>query len=124
MIGRKPTCELLAGGDVEERRGKYYVGKDGLCDLYLTTFQTLQRDWERVKLLFNQRAVRFLFVVDEAHYIKKIDGEWANAVLNVARYAKIRCILTGTPFPQSYADAFNCFDVLWPRSAPLHMHAS
>jgi len=119
VIGIKPSCELLAGGNVEERRGKYYVGKDDLCDLYLTTFQTLQRDWERVKLLFNQRGVRFLFVVDEAHYIKQIDGAWANAVLNVAQYAKIRCILTGTPFPQSYADAFNYFDVLWPGSSPL-----
>ncbi len=119
MIGRKPVCELLAGGDVEERRGKYYVGRHGLSDLYLTTFQTLQRDWERVKLLFNQRGVQFLFVVDEAHYIKQIDGIWANAVLNVAQYAKVRCVLTGTPFPQSYTDAFNCFDVLWPHSSPL-----
>ena len=119
VIGKEPTCELLAGGDVQERRGKYYVGRDVLCNLYLTTFQTLQRDWERVKVFFNQRSVRFMFVIDEAHYIKKLDGEWANAVLNVAQYAKIRCILTGTPFPQSYADAFNYFDVLWPRSSPL-----
>lgn len=119
VIGKQPSCECLAGGDVEERRSKYHVGKDGLCDLYLTTFQTLQRDWDRVRLLFNQRGVRFVFVVDEAHYIKQIDGVWANAVLNVARFAKIRCILTGTPFPQSYADAFNFFDVLWPRSSPI-----
>jgi SNF2 family DNA or RNA helicase len=119
VIGKEPTCEVLAGGNVEERRSKYYVGKDGLCDLYLTTFQTLQRDWERVRLLFNQRGVRFAFVVDEAHYIKQIDGVWANAVLNVAQYATIRCILTGTPFPQSYADAFNFFDMLWPRCSPI-----
>lgn len=119
VIGKDPACELLAGGNVEDRWGKYYVGKDDLCDLYLTTFQTLQRDWERAKLLLNQRGVRFMFVVDEAHYIKQIDGAWANAVLNVARYAKIRCILTGTPFPQSYADAFNCFEILWPGSSPL-----
>lgn len=119
VIGEKPAYEVLAGGNVEERRRKYYVGKDGLCDLYLTTFQTLQRDWERVKLLFNQHGVRFAFVVDEAHYIKQIDGVWANAVLNVAQCATIRCILTGTPFPQSYADAFNLFDILWPRSSPI-----
>lgn len=119
VIGKKPSCEVLAGGDIEERRSKYYVGRDGLCDLYLTTFQTLQRDWDRVRLLFNQRGVRFAFVIDEAHYIKQIDGVWANAVLNVAQYATIRCILTGTPFPQSYADAFNFFDILWPRCSPI-----
>lgn len=119
LIGTKPVCEVLAGGNVEERRSKYYAGKDDLCDLYLTTFHTLQRDWERVKLLFKQRGVRFFFVVDEAHYIKQVDGIWANAVLNVARYATLRCILTGTPFPQSYADAFNLFDLLWPGCSPI-----
>jgi SNF2 family DNA or RNA helicase len=119
LIGTKPVCEVLAGGNVEERRFKYGAGRDDLCDLYLTTYQTLQRDWDRVKQLFNQRGVRFFFVLDEAHYIKKIDGLWANAVLNVAQYAALRCILTGTPFPQSYADAFNLFDLLWPDCSPI-----
>jgi SNF2 family DNA or RNA helicase len=119
LIGATPTCEILAGGNVEERRSKYYASKEGLPDLYLTTYQTLQRDWDRVKLLFNQKGVRFFFVADEAHYIKKADGLWANAVLNVANCATIRCILTGTPFPQSYADAFNLFDLLWPECSPI-----
>lgn len=119
LIGAKPVCEVLAGGNVEERRSKYYAGKDNLCDLYLTTYQTLQKDWDRVKLLFNQRGTRFFFVVDEAHYVKQVDGIWANAVLNVAGYATFRCILTGTPFPKSYADAFNLFDLLWPGCSPI-----
>jgi SNF2 family DNA or RNA helicase len=119
VIGKEPSCEILAGGNVEERRSKYYAGKNDLFDLYLTTYQTLQRDWDRVKLLFNQRGVRFFFVVDEGHYIKQIDGVWANAVLNVGQYATIRCVLTGTPFPQSYADAFNLFDLLWPGCSPI-----
>lgn len=122
VIGKRPTLEILAGGDVEDRQSKYYASKGNLCDLYLTSYQTLQRDWERVKLLFNQRDVRFAFVVDEAHYIKQLDGAWANAVLTVAQYAKVRWILTGTPFPHSYADAFNYFDVLWPRCSPISQH--
>ncbi len=122
VIGKRPSFEILAGGNVEDRQSKYYAGKDDLCDLYLTSFQTLQRDWERVKLLFNQRDVRFALVIDEAHYIKQLNGTWANAVLTVAQYAKIRWILTGTPFPQSYADAFNYFDVLWPRYSPISQH--
>jgi SNF2 family DNA or RNA helicase len=119
VIGSKPTCEILAGGNVEERRQKYFAGKGEICDLYLTTFQTLQRDWTRVKLLFNQRAVRFALVVDEAHYMKQLDGAWATAVLNVAQYATTRYILTGTPFPYSFVDAFNFFDVLWPQCSPI-----
>lgn len=122
VLGKRPSLEILAGGDVEDRQSKYYASKDNLCDLYLTSFHTLQRDWERVKLLFNQRDVRFAFVVDEAHYIKQLDGAWANAVLTVAQYAKVRWVLTGTPFPHSYADAFNYFDVLWPRCSPISQH--
>jgi hypothetical protein len=120
VLGAEPFWEVLAGGNVEERRAKYYVSRDRLCDLYLTSFHTLLRDWEKVRLLFNQRGVRFALVVDEAHYIKQLDGAWANAVLSVAKYAKIRWILTGTPFPHSYLDAFNVFDVLWPRCSPIN----
>jgi hypothetical protein len=28
-------------------------------------------------------------------------------------------VLTGTPFPRTYSDAFNLFDVLWPQTSPL-----
>lgn len=119
VIGNKPSVEILAGGDIEARRNKYYAGKQQLSDLYLTTFQTLQRDWDRVKFLFNQKKVRFFFVVDEAHYIKQIGGAWAAAVLSVAGYAEVRCLLTGTPFPNTYADAFNLFDVIWPQSSAI-----
>ncbi len=119
VLGVKPIYEILAGGDIEIRRSKYLVNRDSACDLYLTTFQTLQRDWEQVKLLFEIQGVRFFLVVDEAHYIKQLDGAWANAVLNVAQHATRRCILTGTPFPRSYMDAFNLFDFLWPYSSPI-----
>ena len=119
VFGKKPRYEIVAGGDVDTRRSKYLVNRETVRDLYLTTFQTLQRDWERVELLFRRQGVRFFLVVDEAHYIKQIDGAWANAVLAVARQATRRCILTGTPLPRSYTDAFNLFDVLWPESSPI-----
>ncbi len=119
VTGKLPSFEILAGGNVEDRQNKYYASKDNLCDLYLTSFQTLKMDWERARLLFNQRDVRFAFVIDEAHYIKQQGGAWANAVLAVAKYATVRWVLTGTPFPQSYADAFNYFDVLWPSCSPI-----
>lgn len=119
VLGRKPIAEILAGGNIDDRRSKYFVNQKTAADLYLTTFQTLQRDWEQVKMLFEQQGVKFYLVVDEAHYIKQIDGAWANAVLNIAEHASRRCILTGSPFPHSYLDAFNLFDVLWPKSSPI-----
>ena len=118
-LGRSPSYELLAGGEVEDRRAKYLVNRESAKDLYLTSFQTLQRDVSHVRLLFEQQDVRFFFVVDEAHYIKRIDGAWAVATLEVARLADRRCILTGTPFPRGFSDAFNLFDVLWPLAPPI-----
>ena len=119
VIGTKPTYEILAGGDIDTRRSKYLVNRSTVCDLFLTTFQTLQRDWEQARVLFEQQDIQFYLVVDEAHYFKQIGGVWASAVLNVAKHASRRCILTGTPFPQRYPDAFNLFDVLWPESSPI-----
>jgi SNF2 family DNA or RNA helicase len=119
VVGTEPTVALLAGGNVDERVSKYTVRKDSVCDLYLTSFQTLQRDWERVKRLFADKGLRFFFAVDEAHYVKQLGGAWATAVLNVSQFAERRCVLTGTPFPRTYSDAFNLFDVLWPHCSPL-----
>lgn len=119
VLGVMPKVALLAGGDIEDRRNAYSAVQTDLCDLYLTSFQTLQRDWERVRLLFAEAGARFFFIVDEAHYIKQIGGVWASAVLAVTQSAARRCVLTGTPFPRTYSDSFNLFDVLWPRSTPL-----
>lgn len=119
VLGREPSVALLAGGSIEDRHAAYNVSRRSLRDLYVTSFQTLQRDWERVRTLFTESGARFFFVVDEAHYIKQLDGAWATAVLNLAPHATRRCVLTGTPFPRTYADAFNLFDVLWPQTPPL-----
>jgi SNF2 family DNA or RNA helicase len=119
VLGSAPKTALLAGGAVGDRRSTYASRREDLCDLYLTSYQTLQHDWEHVRQLFSEAGARFYLVVDEAHYIKQLDGVWANAVLNVARRASYRCVLTGTPFPRTFSDAFNLFDVLWPQSPPL-----
>lgn len=77
VIGSPPTVEILAGGDAEDRRTKYGALRKDPTDLYLTTYQTLQRDWERVNRLFKESGTKFYLVVDEAHYIKQLDGVWA-----------------------------------------------
>jgi len=119
VIGNSPDYEIFAGGDVDDRHDRYRVNKNNVGDLYLTTFQTLHKDWKHVRNLLKLHGIRFYFVVDEAHYIKQINGAWADAVLKVVSHASKRCILTGTPFPNNYTDAFNLFDVLWPEAPPL-----
>lgn len=119
VFGKAPTFALLAGGDSSQRQEEYRSSPEELRDLYLTSFQTLQRDCEYVRRFIANTGVRVFLVVDEAHYIKQIGGAWASAVLSLAPLATRRCVLTGTPFPRSYGDAFNLFDVLWPYSSPL-----
>jgi SNF2 family DNA or RNA helicase len=118
-LGKAPSFEILAGGNVEERQRSYYPSSGSVRDIYLTSFQTLQRDFKLVAALFSQTGVRAALVIDEAHYIKQASGVWAEAVLAVAPHAKFRFLLTGTPFPQSYADAYNYFDALWPGNSPI-----
>lgn len=118
-LGYKPGHERLAGGDIDTRRSKYWINRESICDLYLTSYQTLHRDHREVGNLFRTQGVRFFLVVDEAHYVKRLDGAWASALLAVSKFAERRCILTGTPFPHSLYDAFNLFDILWPDPSPV-----
>ena len=113
VLGRVPRISILAGGDRTERKQKYYEVHN-LSDLYLTTFQTLMRDQNEVRAMLQHPRVNAFVVIDEAHYIKQIAGNWASAALSISRFAKKRCVLTGTPIPRSYADLFNLFDFLWP----------
>jgi SNF2 family DNA or RNA helicase len=117
VIGRKPHVSILAGGDVENRWRTY---KDPpRADIYLTTYQTLCNDQQRVAEWLTRIGEETFLVLDEAHYIKQEGGIWAQAVLSLASLTRHRCVLTGTPFPRVYSDAFNLFDALWPARSPI-----
>ena len=116
-LGRQPLVQVVAGGDVGERRQRYLrlPGRD--VELYLTTYQTLARDQAQAKQLLRDRASRAFYVIDEAHYVKQDEGIWAKAIAETSREATKRCALTGTPFPKSYADGINLFEILYPNAA-------
>jgi len=118
-LNRTPTYKILAGGDYITRRGEYSVSRQAISELYLVTYQTLLRDEALIKRFLTQAGVKAYLVIDEAHYIKQIDGSWAQSVLSLAKHAVQRCILTGTPMPRSYSDIFNMFDFLWPEYSPI-----
>ncbi|MBW8010665.1 MAG: DEAD/DEAH box helicase [Chloroflexi bacterium] len=115
VFGRRPRSIILAGGNKLIRKSEYFQNKD-IYDLYLTTFQTLLNDQDEVRKFLRSKKISAYLVIDEAHYIKKIDGNWAKAILNIGEFAKFRCILTGTPIPNSYSDLYNMFDFLWPHN--------
>ncbi|MFA5136147.1 MAG: DEAD/DEAH box helicase [Patescibacteria group bacterium] len=120
VLGRKPKYSILAGGTSTTRKLEYIKYQNN-SELYLTTFQTLLNDQNEVCSFLKSKNVKAFLVVDEAHYIKQVNGNWANAVLKVAEYAVYRCILTGTPLPNSYTDLFNIFDFLWPDNIPINI---
>jgi len=113
-FGRPPDWRILAGGNTDERKCEYFSPASQKAELYLTTFQTLLNDQTEVITFLGQQGIEAFLVIDEAHYIKQINGNWANAVLRISECAKYRCVLTGTPMPRSYTDIFNSFDFLWP----------
>ncbi len=116
-LDRNPNQIIFAGNKKIERKNRYYAKTN--TELYLSTFQALLFDNKEVNFFFDQKDRKIFFVVDEAHYIKQINGNWANAVLSLATKAKFRCVLTGTPMPKSFTDIFNLFDFLWPENNPI-----
>jgi len=122
-LGRIPKQIILAGGDKESRKSEYFANNDTKHELYLTTFQTLINDQKEIITFLSQKGLNALLVIDEAHYIKQLNGNWASAVLNISKHAKYRCILTGTPIPKSFSDIYNLFDFLWPQNETIESSA-
>ena len=109
--GREPKTTILAGGDKNLRVGQYYNHANH-SELYLSSFQTNLMDHDHTKKLLAR--VNTFLVIDEAHYMKRIDGQWSDAVLDLANKAKRRVVLTGTPMPRGYSDLYNLVDFLYP----------
>jgi superfamily II DNA or RNA helicase len=118
-LGRKPKHTVLAGGNKSSRKNQYFANSENKLELYLTTYQTLINDQKEINSFFSQKGIKVFLVIDEAHYIKQLNGNWASAVLNIAKYAKFRCILTGTPIPKTFSDLYNLFDFLWPENETI-----
>lgn len=55
-----------------------------------------------------------MVVVDEAHRIKNPEGVWGKSAVAIAKEAKSRIVLTGTPVPNGYEDLYNLFQYLYP----------
>jgi len=118
-LGRKADHRVLAGGNRGFRKSSYYGPHERLAELYLASFQTMLNDADEMCFMLAQKGISAFLVVDEAHYIKQLNGDWASAVLRIGKLARHRCILTGTPMPRSYTDLFNLFDFLWLDRTPL-----
>ena len=118
-LGVRPRVCTLAGIPREERIAFYNPVTAEIADLYLCTYQTLFQDEDHVVKLFRHSSNKVFFIADEAHYVKRSDGAWAQSTLLAATAAVRRCVLTGTPFPHSYADVISLFNVSYPEVSPF-----
>lgn len=57
---------------------------------------------------------KVMVVVDEAHRIKNAEGVWGQSVVEIAKEATARVILTGTPLPNGYEDIYNLYRFIYP----------
>jgi SNF2 family DNA or RNA helicase len=99
-------------GTAAARRSLYESVRPG--DLLLISYATAAADKLALAQLF--RSLDVMLVVDESHRIKRFSGGvWAPALMELARHARVRLILSGTPMPNSGRDLYSQLNVLWPN---------
>ncbi|MDP3541638.1 MAG: DEAD/DEAH box helicase [Elusimicrobiota bacterium] len=110
-FGEQPESIRISGS---RARRKGLFRKADSAELVLLTYQMASNDADDVAA-FLQRN-RCLLVLDESHYIKRLEGgTWASALLDLAPFASRRLILSGTPAPNSLLDLWSQFAFLWPN---------
>lgn len=108
-FGKKPKI-LRITGSVTNRLEKYKLIPD--YDIFILTYQMLCRDLQNIVSLLKE--FNTLIVLDESHYIKKIEyGQWSEAVLSIAPYSEYKIVLTGTPMPNKVTDLWAQMTFLW-----------
>lgn len=86
-------------------------------DLVLCSYHTAWREERAICSALDSRP--WLLVLDEAHYVKSMNGSLASTVRTLAPRASRRLVLTGTPMPRSPEDLWSLFTFLWPTESLL-----
>jgi len=98
-------------GTADQRRQAY--GSARKLDLLLTSYAGAAAD--KAQLIELCRRYRVMLIVDESHRIKRFrGGTWAPALLEIAKHARVKLILSGTPMPQGGRDLYSQLNILWP----------
>lgn len=84
-------------------------------DFIHSSFQSASNYKNEIKKYLSDSRFKTMLVIDEAHNIKKENGTWSTACLEIADCANARVVLTGTPAPNGYEDIYNLFKILYPK---------
>jgi SNF2 family DNA or RNA helicase len=112
-FGEKADTQRLSGNQETSRNQKeqhlYSGNPSEITLIWHGSVEGLQQ--EIINFLKNNKT---MVVVDEAHKIKNHEGHWGKSAVEVAKEAKSRVILTGTPVPNGYEDLYNLYQFLYP----------
>ncbi|MDK1346389.1 DEAD/DEAH box helicase [Streptomyces sp. 378] len=98
-------------GSARQRQAIYQQTKPR--DLLLLSYPTAAADQLTLLDLFKRHNV--MLIVDESHRVKRFKGGvWAPALVELAKRATVRMVLSGTPMPQSGKDLYTQLNILWP----------
>ncbi|OGF21733.1 hypothetical protein A2Y83_01200 [Candidatus Falkowbacteria bacterium RBG_13_39_14] len=98
---------IVLDGTPAERMEK--IKESSRCDLIITSYATMQRDFE----YYEKNKIKFNYcVLDEAQFIKNHNTKNARTVKKID--ADYRLVLTGTPLENSVSEIWSIFDFLMP----------
>ena len=107
----KPAVSIRITGTLQQRKALYRQAAH--AELLLITYQMASQDENLLAAHMVKHKV--MLILDESHYIKRMEGgKWATTVIALAPVAKVRCILSGTPVPNSLQDLYSQMSFLWP----------
>ena len=113
-FGRQPSVKELTGVSPVDRELHFYANQ--YTEVTLISYQSASNESDIENITAYLKRYKVMLVLDEAHKIKNVaGGKWAEAVLSIAKYAKARVILTGTPAPNGYQDLYNLYKFIWPN---------
>ena len=118
LFGREAKVKRVSGLVPAHERHAYLRGHryaERNIEMTLTSYQSFMGAETDFRDFVDSSERRVMMVLDEAHYVKREDGEWAASVLRTAPFAASRVVLTGTPAPNGYEDLNNLFRFIHPN---------
>ena len=110
-LGEIVTSNRVYGG-VSLSQRKEHLATGEPPELTLINYHSVPTLKEEISSYIKRNNV--MVVADEAHRIKRQDGQQAVNTLDVVKNAKSRIVLTGTPLPNGYHDLFNLYKFIYP----------
>ncbi|WP_458458837.1 DEAD/DEAH box helicase [Pseudobutyrivibrio sp.] len=113
-FGNEPVVLEIRGGMNRQYIEEQILTSTSNIELVLISYGSVTSYYALIE--YYLRNNKCMLVLDEAHRIKKV-GEEARSryVLDLAKYAKSRVVLTGTPAANSYVDLYNLYHFIWPN---------